>query len=115
MLEVWTCDSKGDNWVTVDEERHGIFFDHNCYVCHYIYEERNARKIKSRIYFWEGRNAVNKAYISYRFGFAEELAAKMAELDSDVPEEIRVLQHKEPEHFLNIFGGQIVIHKTNYK
>lgn len=62
----------------------------------------------------EGTAASNKNYISYRFSFADVLNEKMQRLESDTPEEIRILQHKEPTEFITLFGGRIVICKEDY-
>lgn len=112
IIEIWFFST--DQWVSLPETSHGVFSEKTAYVCHFVYEEAS-RKIKSRVYFWEGRDAPNKAYIAYRFGFKDQLADKMHEMNSDDPEEIRVVQGKEAVDFMDIFGGNLVIHKDNYQ
>ncbi len=48
-----------------------------------------------------------------RFGFADELEERFAQLGNDALVEVRILQHKEPQDFLAIFDHRIVIYKES--
>jgi len=88
--------------VTVPEEQHGIFFSGDCYVILYAYSDGN--KDHYIIYYWLGDNCSQDE--------AGAAALRTVELDDrlgGLPVQVRVVQGKEPAHFLAMFGGKMTI------
>lgn len=90
------------NLVPVDQKYHGTFFDGDCYVVLYSYRHNSTEK--HIIYYWIGRKSTADEH-----GTA---ALKTIEMDNKLggaAVQVRVVQGKEPPHFMAIFGGRIVI------
>ena len=88
--------------ITIPEEEHGIFFAGDCYVILYAYND--GKKDHYIIYYWIGAKS----------GQDEQGAAALrtVELDDRLggqPVQVRVVQGKEPQHFLAMFGGKMTI------
>eukprot|EP00090_Calanus_glacialis_P016248 TRINITY_DN2546_c0_g1_i5.p1 TRINITY_DN2546_c0_g1~~TRINITY_DN2546_c0_g1_i5.p1 ORF type:complete len:714 (-),score=245.21 TRINITY_DN2546_c0_g1_i5:95-2236(-) len=86
--------------VEVDSEKHGFFFAGDSYVILYKYGDD-----KSIVYFWQGSatstdekgaSAIHAARIDN-----EELGGKAMQ--------VRIVQGKEPRHFIKMFGGSMVV------
>jgi len=87
---------------TVPEEQHGIFFSGDCYVILYAYSDGS--KDHYIIYYWLGSNCSQDE--------AGAAALRTIELDDrlgGLPVQVRVVQGKEPAHFLAMFGGKMTI------
>lgn len=50
--------------------------------------EKTKNSYKSIIYYWEGKEANRKAYISYSFTVRKQLEKKMMDLQCDSPSEV---------------------------
>lgn len=88
--------------VPVPEKLLGVFFSGDSYVVKYRYSAGGSEKYL--IYFWLGQNSSQDEK-----GTA---AMKAVELDDElggVAVQVRVVQGKEPAHFLTIFSGKMII------
>lgn len=82
---------------------YGKFFSGDCYVVLYTYEARGREH--QIIYYWLGAHSAQDEQ-----GTA---ALKTVELDDKLgglPVQVRVVQGKEPPHFLAMFGGRMVVY-----
>lgn len=108
----------------VPHVEHGKFYGGDCYVINYGYTAGGTEK--NIIYYWlviciEPKNDF-KSKLNYLDSFQgstsgqdeKGIAAVMAvELDNKLggrAVQVRVVQGKEPDHFLAIFGGKLVIY-----
>eukprot|EP01024_Parvocaulis_polyphysoides_P040084 TRINITY_DN3640_c0_g4_i2.p1 TRINITY_DN3640_c0_g4~~TRINITY_DN3640_c0_g4_i2.p1 ORF type:complete len:918 (-),score=215.37 TRINITY_DN3640_c0_g4_i2:1688-4390(-) len=87
------------------EEKYGQFYSGDCFLVLYTYTN-NANQERQIIYFWQGQNSSQD----------ERAASAMlaASLDQELgrsPVLVRVIQNKEPIHFLAIFDGKMFVHK----
>jgi hypothetical protein len=88
--------------INVPDEDHGIFFSGDCYVVLYAYDDGS--KDNYIIYYWIGENSSQDEQ-----GAA---ALRTIELDQRLggnPVQVRVVQGKEPQHFLAMFDGQMTV------
>jgi hypothetical protein len=88
--------------VEVPRERQGTFFEHDCYVIRYTSSGPTEHIL---VYFWLGAKATNEDR-----GAAALQAVK---LDDDVDGravQVRVVQGKEPPHFVAMFDGLLTIY-----
>jgi len=93
---------EGFDLVPISEEQHGIFFSGDCYVVLYMYKV--GEKDNYIIYYWLGNHSKSDEQ-----GTA---ALRTIELDDRLggfPVQVRVVQGKEPLHFMSMFGGQMTI------
>jgi len=90
--------------VEVESEKHGFFFAGDSYVILYKYGDD-----KSIVYFWQGSktsvdekgaSAIHAARIDN-----EELGGKAVQ--------VRMVQGREPRHFIKMFGGSMVVFSGN--
>lgn len=88
--------------VPVPDKLQGVFFSGDCYVVKYTYLTGGTEKYL--IYYWLGQHSSQDEQ-----GTA---ALKTVELDDELggaAVQVRVVQGKEPAHFLNIFKGKMII------
>ena len=88
--------------VSIPEEDHGIFYSGDCYVILYAYND--GRTDRYIIYYWLGGNSSQDE--------AGAAALRSVELDERLggqPVQVRVVEGKEPAHFLAMFGGKMKI------
>ena len=88
--------------VSIAEEDHGIFYSGDCYVILYAYHD--GRTDRYIIYYWLGGNSGQDE--------AGAAALRAVELDDRLggqPVQVRVVEGKEPAHFLAMFGGKMKI------
>ena len=88
--------------IPVPEEAHGIFFSGDCYVILYAYND--GKKDHYIIYYWIGAKSSQD----------EQGAAALRTVELDdrlggIPVQVRVVQGKEPQHFLAMFGGRMTV------
>ncbi|XP_077185065.1 advillin [Paroedura picta] len=101
-VEVWRIENL--ELVPVERQWHGFFYGGDCYLVLYTYEIN--RKPHYILYIWQGRHAT-----------VDELAAsayQAVEVDQQLqgePVQVRVSMGKEPQHFLAIFKGKLVIYE----
>jgi len=87
----------------VPEDLHGLFYAGDSYVLKYSYMQ--GTKECYIIYFWQGRNSTKD-----EVGASALLAMKMDDDLGGAATQVRVVQGKEPLHFLCLFKGNMVIH-----
>jgi len=86
--------------VEVEKEKHGFFFAGDSYVILYKYGDD-----KSIVYFWQGsKTSVDEKGASALHAARidnEELGGKAVQ--------VRMVQGREPRHFIKMFGGSMVV------
>jgi len=88
--------------VPLDEGKYGLFFGGDSYVIKYSYEKEG--RPAYIVYFWQGGQST-----------ADEKAASAinaVKLDDELfgkAVQVRVVQGREPRHFLKMFGGKMVV------
>ncbi|XP_067673342.1 advillin-like [Haliotis asinina] len=101
MKQIWRIEQ--NSMVILPEEMHGVFYTGDCYIILYTYKVGN--KENYIIYFWQG----SKSTIDERGGSAI-LAQRLDDTDlNGRAVQIRVVQGQEPEHFLRLFSGKMII------
>ncbi|XP_076316612.1 villin-1-like [Tachypleus tridentatus] len=93
--------------VRVDQKEIGKFFSGDCYVVVYAYN--NDEKDNFMIYYWLGAKSTADEQGTAAF--------KTIELDEKLngrAVQVRVVQGKEPPHFMAIFGGKMIILEGGY-
>eukprot|EP01102_Stenamoeba_stenopodia_P022186 TRINITY_DN9158_c0_g1_i1.p1 TRINITY_DN9158_c0_g1~~TRINITY_DN9158_c0_g1_i1.p1 ORF type:complete len:1553 (-),score=515.25 TRINITY_DN9158_c0_g1_i1:131-4789(-) len=112
QAEVWVLSGPGPAFEKIPQTEKGYFFSKQCYLVLYSYADQDDHgKRKYVAYFWEGRDTNScKWWPSFLYGFYPLLEKKIGSARLR-PE--RVLDHKEPEHFLSIFGGIMFVRKGN--
>jgi len=88
----------------VQPKYYGEFFSGDSYVILYTYKPKNREDYI--IYFWQGRDSSQDEKATSAF-FATQLDDELG----GRPTHIRVVQNKEPNHFVTLFKGNLVIHK----
>jgi hypothetical protein len=85
---------------------YGHFYSSESYIITYAYFNPKGRE-EFVIYFWQGRYcSINDK------GTAAYLTVEVdTAMFSGTAPQIRVLQDREPKHFMDIFGGRIVVHR----
>eukprot|EP01132_Coremiostelium_polycephalum_P001564 gene1564-1983_t len=100
--------------VPLDPSTYGQFYSGDSYLILYTYFFKN--KDNYLIYFWQGRNSsINEK------GTSALLTIELDDQLQGMAKEVRVVQNKEPKHFLTIFKGKFIVHSgkdplsKNYK
>lgn len=89
------------------ESMHGIFFSGDSFVIQYTYSDPQSSY--TLIYFWLGHFSSQDEQGAAAIG-AVELDKKL----NGAGTIIRVVQDKEPPHFMAMFQGRMIIFKVNY-
>lgn len=101
-IDVWRVEDF--KLVPQPRELYGTFFGGDCYVILYTYtKDRREHYI---IYYWLGLKST-----ADERGTAAHMAVKMDDSLGGAPMQIRVTQGKEPEHFMRIFKGQMIVYR----
>lgn len=101
-VEVWRInDFKKE---PLDKNLYGQFWAGDSFIVLYTYKINT--KTAWIIYFWQGRDSTNDEKGASAL-FAKEMDD---ELGGD-PVQVRVVQNKEPQHFLALFKGKMVVHE----
>ncbi|XP_057368031.1 advillin-like [Daphnia carinata] len=87
----------------VPHAEHGKFYAGDCYVINYAYTVGGTEK--NIIYYWLGSTAGQDEK-----GIAAVMAVDLDNKLGGRAVQVRVIQGKEPEHFLSMFGGKMVIY-----
>ncbi|XP_065886890.1 gelsolin, cytoplasmic-like [Dysidea avara] len=100
-VEIWRIEDF--EMAPVDPGMYGQFFGGDSYVILYTYLKNG--KENYIIYFWQGQESSQD----------EKAAAALHAVHLDdqyggAPVQVRVVQNKEPDHFLLIFKGKMVVH-----
>ncbi|XP_022257425.1 gelsolin, cytoplasmic-like, partial [Limulus polyphemus] len=100
QIEIWRIENF--ELTPVDSSIYGFFFGGDSYVLKYTYEKEGREMYI--IYFWQGLNSSQ-----------DEKAASAilaVQMDNDLAGkavQVRVVQGSEPQHFLRIFKGKMVV------
>ncbi len=89
------------------ESMHGIFFSGDSFVIQYTYNDQ--QHSYTLIYFWLGHHSSQDEQGAAAIG-AIELDKKI----NGIGTIIRVVQDKEPPHFMAMFHGHMIIFKVEY-
>eukprot|EP00163_Fabomonas_tropica_P012650 TRINITY_DN23990_c0_g1_i1.p1 TRINITY_DN23990_c0_g1~~TRINITY_DN23990_c0_g1_i1.p1 ORF type:complete len:848 (+),score=337.64 TRINITY_DN23990_c0_g1_i1:44-2545(+) len=101
-ITVWRIEDF--NKVEVDPATVGQFYAGDSYIV--LYEWPEPSREKPFIYFWQGRDSsVDEK------GSSALLAKELDDSMGGHPVQVRVVQNKEPNHFLSLFKGKMVIHQ----
>lgn len=83
----------------IGEEEYGTFYSEDCYICHYALRIPGS-STRHIVYFWQGRRASIESK-----GSSALLSSQLAKQLGRNSYQVRVLQGKEPDHFLSHFEG----------
>lgn len=89
------------------EDQYGVFYDGDCFIVFYTYKIRNREAYL--IYFWQGTKST-----ADEKGASALISQKIDEEYGGEPVQVRVVQNKEPEHFLQIFKGKMIVKKGGF-
>uniref|UniRef100_A0A8D0G2V4 Villin like n=1 Tax=Sphenodon punctatus TaxID=8508 RepID=A0A8D0G2V4_SPHPU len=101
-VEVWRIEDL--HMVPVEPKTYGQFYGGDCYLVLYSYLKSG--KLHYIIYMWQGRHASVDEITACAFN-AVELDRKYG----DEPVQVRVTMGKEPQHFLSIFKGNLIVYE----
>lgn len=101
--EIWRVKDHAKE--AVDPSMYGQFFDTESYVILYKYMIKNREVFI--IYFWQGK----KSSIQEK-GSSALLTVDLDDSIGGSATQIRVVQNKEPKHFMKLFKGYIIVHKS---
>jgi hypothetical protein len=87
------------------KDQYGQFYGGDSYVMLYAYKDKRGKEAWI-IYFWQGLASTQDEK-----GASALLAMKMDDELGGAPVQVRVVQGKEPEHFLRMFKGRMIIHE----
>ena len=105
-VKVWEVQRK--EIVEVEPELHGQMFADDCYIVQYTYRAQGSQKYI--LYFWLGSRSSQDA--------RGTCALKTIELDDKLngaAVQVRVVEGKEPNHFLCLFKGKLIIYRGTKK
>ena len=89
--------------VELSAQTHGLFYAGDCYIVMFTYfDERNKKCID--LYFWLGRLSS-----SDEKGSAALLTRELDEEHDGIATQVRVVQNNEPEKFIALFDGKMVV------
>lgn len=94
---------KNKKRVELDADEYGYFYSENCYIILYTVRIPGSQT-RHLIYYWQGRGSSVNAR-----GYCAMLAAELAKNISRDCIQVRVVQNKEPEHFLSHFEGKYLV------
>lgn len=102
-IEIWRVeDFKPVAW---DKSKYGQFYAGDSFVMKYTYKDTAGRE-GYIIYFWQGRDSS-----ADEKGASALIAKEMDDALNGAATQVRVVQGKEPNHFLCLFKGKMVIHE----
>jgi len=101
-VEIWRIENL--NKVPVEPSTYGQFYSGDSYIILYSYKIAN--KNAWIIYFWQGRNSSTDEKAT-----AALLAKDLDDSLGGEPVQVRVVQGKEPNHFLSLFKGKFIVHE----
>jgi hypothetical protein len=102
-VEIWRV--KDHTKEPVDRGMYGQFFDSESYVILYTYIQKNREQYI--IYFWQGK----KSSINEK-GSSALLTVDLDDSIGGAAVQVRVVQNKEPQHFMKLFNRRVIVHKA---
>lgn len=100
-LDIWRIENFDKE--VIDKQLFGQFFAGDSYIILYTYMQGTRESYI--IYFWQGRDST-----ADEKGASAILATKMDDDLGGAATQVRVVQGKEPNHFLSLFKGKMIIH-----
>ncbi|XP_065668513.1 advillin isoform X2 [Hydra vulgaris] len=94
--------------IDVPENEYGIFYEGDCYIVFYSYKEKMSDKYV--IYFWQGLKSTPDEK-----GASAIMAQQLDDQYDGKPVQVRVVQGKEPDHFLLLFQHKMIIMKGGFQ
>jgi len=104
-VEIWRIHNFDK--VNVPKEQYGQFYGGDSYIILYTYEIN--KKPAWIIYFWQGNQST-----SDEKGASALLTKQMDDEKGGEPVQVRIEQGREPNHFLTLFKGKMVVHQGGY-
>eukprot|EP00026_Physarum_polycephalum_P002067 Phypoly_transcript_02071.p1 GENE.Phypoly_transcript_02071~~Phypoly_transcript_02071.p1 ORF type:complete len:829 (+),score=189.83 Phypoly_transcript_02071:487-2973(+) len=110
-LTVWRV----ENFKLADlpKDQYGLFYSGDSYVVQYT-ERRQGGDDLHYVYFWQGRTST-----ADEKGASALLAKELDDKLHGTATQIRVVQNKEPNHFVSLFDGKLIIkqggHPSGFK
>ena len=103
--QVWLV--SGKSRTVVPEKAYGQFYSGGCYIVQYVYKDTNVKE-NYVVYYWTGSQAAEADVAA-----APVLAAELdASLSATLPGVLsHVVQGREPDHFLALFNGKVLVHQ----
>jgi hypothetical protein len=105
-LEIWRVENFDK--APVDKKEYGQFYQGDSYVMLYTYKDSRGKE-NYIIYFWQGLDSSQDEK-----GASALLATALDDQYGGAPVQVRVVQNKEPEHFLALFKGKFIIHRGGH-
>jgi len=105
QMEMWRI--RGFELEPIPEHRFGEFFNGDCYVVLYAYHANNRENYI--IYHWQGTDSTRDEQ-----GTAAARAVDLDQKLSGMAVIVRVVQNKEPPHFMALFKGKMVVYEGGY-
>ncbi|XP_059161494.1 advillin-like isoform X2 [Physella acuta] len=99
-VEVWRIENF--QMVPLETVHYGEFYGGDCYVILYTYNVQGREAYI--IYYWLGLKSTADEQ-----GTAALMAVQLDDKHHGAPIQVRVVQYKEPPHFMALFGGKMVI------
>lgn len=100
-VEIWRIEDF--EMVKLEPNLHGQFFGGDSYVVLYTYQVRGREQYI--IYYWLGNHSTTDEK-----GSAALHATQLDDKYNGAPVQVRVTQGKEPNHFLQLFKGKLIVH-----
>lgn len=100
-VDVWRIENMDKK--PLPKEQYGEFFMGDSYIVQFTYKINT--KDKYILYFWQGRDSSNDEK-----GASALLVKDMDDKLNHEATQVRVVQGKEPNHFLALFKGKMVVH-----
>ncbi|XP_014681029.1 PREDICTED: villin-1-like isoform X2 [Priapulus caudatus] len=98
--EIWRIENM--EMAPADKRHYGQFYSGDCYVILYQYEVHGSRHYL--IYYWQGLYSTTDEK-----GVSAAMAIALDDQYGGKPVQVRVVQGKEPPHFMAMFAGKMVI------
>ncbi|CAL1537095.1 unnamed protein product [Lymnaea stagnalis] len=99
-VEIWRIENF--EMVPIESVHYGEFYGGDCYVIFYTYTVQGREAYI--IYYWLGLKSTSDEQ-----GAAALMAVQLDDKYNGKPVQVRVVQYKEPPHFMALFGGKMVI------
>lgn len=90
--------------VPVDKDTYGQFYGGDSYIVFYTYLVNG--KENYIIYYWQGLKSSQDEK-----GASAILATKLDDEYGGAPVQVRVVMNKEPQHFIQLFKGKMIVHE----
>lgn len=93
----------------IGKSEYGQFFSGDSYIVHYSYKASSGKEAHI-IYYWQGRDSSTDETAASALLTVDLADSLKTGPDAGEATQVRVVQNKEPNHFLTLFKGKMVIH-----